>query len=106
MSARVLLDLLTELRKSNKMQGLRSILSLFCKKFHNFNKTRARILDSIYHITLKLFKNCIFGVKTSRLFCHLLRNLIIDIITSHYDICKPLVVYGFYCMVIYHSQTR
>ena len=38
------------------------------------------MLDSIYHMTLKLIKNHIFGVKTSR-YCHLLRNVIMDIIT-------------------------
>ena len=38
------------------------------------------MLDSIYHMTLKLIKKHIFGVKTSR-FCHLLRNFILDIIT-------------------------
>ena len=38
------------------------------------------MLDYIYHMTLKLLKNRIFGVKTSR-FCHLLRNVIIDVIT-------------------------
>ena len=36
------------------------------------------MLDSIYHVTL-LIKNHIFGVKTSR-FCHLLRNVIMDLI--------------------------
>ena len=44
MSARVLLNLLNELRKRDKMRGLPSILSLF-------NNTRARMLDSIYHMT-------------------------------------------------------
>ena len=39
------------------------------------------MLDSIYHMTLNLIKNHIFGAKASR-FCHLfLRNIIIDIIT-------------------------
>ena len=38
------------------------------------------MLDSIYHMTLKLLKNHIFGVKTSS-FCHLLRNVIMDFIT-------------------------
>ena len=38
------------------------------------------MLDSIYHMTLKLFKNCIFGVKMAG-FCHLLGNIIMDIIT-------------------------
>ena len=39
MSAHVLLYLLNESRKSDKKQGLQSILSLFCNKFDNFNKT-------------------------------------------------------------------
>ena len=59
MSAHVLL----KLRKSNKMRGLPSILSLFRNMFNKFNKTSARMLDSIYHMTLKLLKNSIFGVK-------------------------------------------
>ena len=35
-------------------------------EFDKFNNTRARMLDSIYHMTLRLIKNRIFGVKTSR----------------------------------------
>ena len=37
MSAHVLLNLLHELRKSDTMQGLLSILSLFRSEFNNFN---------------------------------------------------------------------
>ena len=66
MSAHVLLNLLNELGKRDKIQGLPSILSLFRNKFNKFNNTRAQKLDSIYHTTLKLLKNHIFGVKTSR----------------------------------------
>ena len=62
------------------------------------------MLDSIYHMTLKLIKNCIFGVDMSR-FCHLFCNVIMDVITFS-KICKPLAVYRFYCMALYHSQTR
>ena len=51
MSAHVLLNLLNELRKKDKMRGLPSILSLFRNKFYKFNNTRARMLDSIYHMT-------------------------------------------------------
>ena len=53
MSARVLLNLLNKLRKSDKMQGLPSILSLFHNEFDKFNNTGARMLDSIDHMTLK-----------------------------------------------------
>ena len=51
MSAHVLLNLLNELGKIDKMRGLSSILSLFRNKFNKFNNTRARMLDSIYHMT-------------------------------------------------------
>ena len=55
MSAHVLLNLLNELRKRDKVRGLPSILSLFRNEFNKFNNTRARMLDSIYHMinTLK-----------------------------------------------------
>ena len=56
MSAHVLLNLLNELRKRDKMQGLSSILSLFYNKFNKFNNTRARMLDFIYHMTLNYFQ--------------------------------------------------
>ena len=43
MSAHVLLNLLNELRKRDKIRGLSSILSLFCNKFNKFNNTGARM---------------------------------------------------------------
>ena len=51
MSAHVLLNLLNELGKRDKMRGLPSILSRFRNEFNKFNNTRARMLDSIYHMT-------------------------------------------------------
>ena len=54
MSAHVLLKLLNELGKRNKMRGFPSILSLFRNEFNKFNKKRARMLDSIYHMTSRL----------------------------------------------------
>ena len=62
--AYVLLNLLNELRKRVKMHGLSSILSLFRNKFNEFNNIGAWMLGSIYHMTLKLTKNHIFGMKT------------------------------------------
>ena len=53
-SAHVLLNLLNEVGKRDKTRGLSSILSLFHKEFNKFNNTRARMLDSIYHMTLRL----------------------------------------------------
>ena len=54
MSAYVLLNLLNELGKRDKMRGLSSILSLFRNEFNKFNNTGARMLDSIYHTILRL----------------------------------------------------
>ena len=48
MSAHVLLNLLNELRKRNKMRGLPSILFLFRNGFNKCNKTRTLMLDYIY----------------------------------------------------------
>ena len=61
------------------------------------------MLDSMYYMTLKLLKNHSFGVKTSTIF-HLFRNVIMEIIMLRYQICKPLVVYRFYCMALYHPR--
>ena len=63
MSAHVLFNLLNKLGKRDKMRGLPSILSLFRNELNKFNNIGARTLHSIYHMTLKLLKNRIFGVK-------------------------------------------
>ena len=99
MNAHVLLNLLNELGKRDIMRGLLSILCLFRIEINKFNNTRARMLDSIYHMTLKILNNHFFGVR----FCHLLRNVIMLCYTL---ICKSLVVYRFYCMPLFDSQTR
>ena len=80
MSAHVLFNLLNSLGKKDKMRGLPSILSLFRNEFNKFNNTGARMLDYIYHMTLILIKKRIFGLKTS-IICHLLRNVIMGVIT-------------------------
>ena len=54
MSAYVLLNLLNELGKTDQIGGLSSILSLFGKEFNKFNKRLTGMLDSIYHMTLRL----------------------------------------------------
>ena len=61
MSAHVLLNLLNELRKGDKMRGLPRILSLFRNSFDKFNNTGARMLDPIYHMTNTL--KCHFWCK-------------------------------------------
>ena len=62
MSANVLLNLLNELRKRDKMGGLPRILSLFCNEFNKFNNIGAQMLGSIYHMTLQVFGNHIFAI--------------------------------------------
>ena len=64
MSAHVLLDLLNELGKSDKMRGLPSILSRFRNEFNKFNNTSARVLDSIYHMTFRSLLKSHFCRKT------------------------------------------
>ena len=54
MSAHVLLNLLYELGKRDKMRGLSNILYFFRNELNKFNNTGARMLDSIYHMTLRL----------------------------------------------------
>ena len=60
-SAHVLLELFNKLGKSDKVLGLLSILLLFCNEFDKSNNTRSRMLDSIYHRTLKLIENHILS---------------------------------------------
>ena len=63
MSAHVLLNLFNELGKRDKMQDLSSIPSLFLNKFNKFNNTGARMLNLIYHMTLKLLKIAFLALK-------------------------------------------
>ena len=50
MRAHVLLNLLTELGKKDKMQGLVKHLSVFPKEFNIFNNKEAQMRNSIYYI--------------------------------------------------------
>ena len=70
------------LGKAIKCEACRAF-SLFRNKFDKFDFTGAQMLDSIYHMVLKLLCNCIFGMNMLR-FCHLLRNIIMDIIMLRY----------------------
>ena len=56
------MNLSNELRKADKMRGLSNILSFFRNVFNKLNNTAARMLDSIYHMTIKLLQNLNFGV--------------------------------------------
>ena len=65
--------------KKRKCEARLAFIFFFRNQFNNFNNTGARILDSIYHRTLKSIKNRIVVVKTSR-FCDILRS-VMDVIT-------------------------
>ena len=66
------------------MQGLPSILSLFRNEINKFNNTGAQMLDSIYHMTLKvILKIAVLGVKESRI-SSLLRNVIMNVFAKLY----------------------
>ena len=54
LSAHVLLNLLNELGKAIKYEACRAFYRFFRNEFNKFNNTRARMLDYIYHMTLRL----------------------------------------------------
>ena len=58
------------------MQDLLRILSLFSNEFNKFNNTRARMLDFIYHMTLR---DLISAVKCY-IFCHYVQKVVMDVI--------------------------
>ena len=67
MSAHVLLNLLNELEKRDK-------------KFNKFNNTRARMLDSIYHMTNSL-KSHFWRKNVMILSSCSISNVVMDVIT-------------------------
>ena len=78
MGVHVLLNLLNELGKRDKMQGLPSILSLFRSELNKFNNTRARMLYDIkFTCTLKSH----FCLKNVIILSLLVRNVVMDVIT-------------------------
>ena len=59
-SVHVLLNLLNEPRKRDKIRGLPLLKSLFCNELNEFYNSVAQILDYIYDMTLILFCNLVF----------------------------------------------
>ena len=51
MSDHVVFEFIKRVGNIDQMQGLPSILSLFRNQFNKSNNTRARMVDSIYHMT-------------------------------------------------------
>ena len=54
MSAYILLNLLNDLLKRDKLRGLTGILSVSRNEFNKINNTRAGMFVSIYRMTLRL----------------------------------------------------
>ena len=61
------------------------------------------MLDSIYNMTLNYFEIVFVFVKTLR-FSHIYAVILPASIRNVTKICKPLVVYLFYCMALFHFQ--
>ena len=80
MIAHVLLNLLNEFGKSDKMRGCPSSLSLFRYSFNKFNNIKARMLDFIYYMTLSILRNLISAIKKF-LFCQYVRNVVVGVIS-------------------------
>ena len=68
------------------MRGLPSILSLFRNEFNKFNNTRARLLDSIYHVTNTLKSHFLRKKRYNFviMYATLLRTWFIDFIAWRY----------------------
>ena len=100
MSAHVLLNLLNELGKRNKMRGLPSILSLFRNEFNKFNNTRARMLDSIYHMTNTLkshfWRKNVMILPSCTQRCYGRHN-VSRISVNHYS-CIDTCIYSYSCL--------
>ena len=79
MSAHVLLNLLNELGKRDKMRGLPSILSLFRNEFKIYSIIQEHECQILF-IIWQILWNLISGVKTLW-FCQYVRNVVMDVIT-------------------------
>ena len=74
------IEFIKRMGKRVEMRGLPSILSLYSNEFNKFNNTRARMLDSVYHVTLRLLCSLIADGKTL-LFYHNVHKVVMDAIT-------------------------
>ena len=83
MSAHVLLNLLNDLGKKDKMRGLPSILSFFAKSLINSIKQEHEF--KILFIIWQILRNLISGVKTLS-FCHDVHNVVMDVIAFHVNL--------------------
>ena len=57
-----------KLGKRDKMQGCAKHFIPFCNKFNKFNNTETWILDLSSHMTLKVLRNLVVSVQSSRFY--------------------------------------
>ena len=48
-----LIEFIKQIKEEIKCEACQAFYPFFCKEFNKFNNTRARMLDSIYHMTLR-----------------------------------------------------
>ena len=70
-----------------------SIALIFRNEFNKLNNTGAHVLDSMYHMALKLLRNLISGVKND--FVIMYAILLWTSFHNAIKICIPLLVYRF-----------
>ena len=91
--------------KEIKCEACRAFYLFFRNEFNKFNNTIARMLDSIYHMALRFFWNLISVVKNVIILSLCTQRCYVRHNVSRKS-TKPLVVYRFYCMALFHSKTR
>ena len=103
-SAHVLLNLLTSWGKEIKYEACWAFYLILATCLKKFNYTRTQMLDSIYHMTLRLLRNLISVVKRYNFV--VMYAMLLWTSLSFPKIYKPLVIYQSYYMALFHSQTQ
>ena len=83
------------------MQGLSRFLWLFHNEFNKFDDTGARMLDSIDHMTVKLFLIALFVWKRQAFAKY--TPVVMGILHNVTKIGEPQVVCRIYYIALYHS---
>ena len=86
------------------MRGLPSIWSLFRNKFNKFNNIGAWMLDSILSHDIKIKWQENVNILSS--FMQRKMDVMTDLVTECYKICKPLVGQRFIDFIAWHYITH
>ena len=71
------IEFIKRVGERDDIRGLPSIISLFHSEFNKFNYAKARMLDSIYIMLLKLLCSSFFMLK--RIISHYVRMVVMDV---------------------------